>query len=173
MRIGMRHRIASGCAMPRLRAASREHRATAARSLAKINEGNGCRQLPSSLADAERKPRHCRVHPLRRAPSADVPRRRPSSRVAGSRDRSQPTAYLTERVKSPGLDLLLRTRKEPSLPRSSSMRSASTPETLGWNHLPIVEQAMARRRSRWPRQTRRVVASRRCHSPVAAGDGGR
>lgn len=43
--------------------------------------------------------------------------------------------HRTERVKSPGLDLEGRARKEPSMPRSFSSTSASRPETLGWNHL--------------------------------------
>lgn len=56
---------------------------------------------------------------------------------------SRPTTHVplllathrTERVKSPGLDLEGRARKEPSMPRSFSSTSASRPDTLGWNHL--------------------------------------
>lgn len=41
----------------------------------------------------------------------------------------------TDSVKAPGLDEDNRARKEPSKPRSSSIFSASTPDTDGWNHL--------------------------------------
>lgn len=56
--------------------------------------------------------------------------------------------HLTERVKSTGLDLLFRTRKDPSSPRSRSIFSASSPETLGWNHRPMLIRNSMRKRNR-------------------------
>ena len=49
-------------------------------------------------------------------------------------------AYLTDSEKSPGLLLLGRTKKQPSVPFSISNVSESVPDRVGWNHLPTQRQ---------------------------------